>query len=682
MRLIRLLGALSLTSLALLPGALAQQPGITQPGQRSASGQPDSYVMNFRDASIRDVAEQVSEVTGRTLILDPSVTGTVTVIAADPLDPEGVWEFFQSALRVNGFVAVKSGDVWRVVPQANGVQSAGMSRGSAGAPDLVTRLIPLRNLSAESAQRVLRPLVNTAGSLESLANPNSIIVTDYADNVSRIVELARQIDSGQGAEIATVTLKYASVSDVGPILERVSGGDAGGGVPSRIAVDARSNTVLVRGSPSAIDEIRRVAQALDIPGGVQPVTRVFRLSNSDAEFVTGILRGLNGGADAPTNPVARSLSARPAGGQSTSMATPSNGAGFASSLGIDNQASASAAPPIASGGGSTELSIQPAVEINAVVVRGMPGAVAEVEALIKDLDIRRPQVLVEAAIVEIQGDVADALGVQLGLGDGPPEGAFAASSFSTAGPSLRNILTALGEPVAIGLAPEGLTFGASSGDGFNILVQALSQSSKANLLSTPSLTTLDNQPAEIVVGQNVPFRTGSFATSGNSRDPFTTIERQDVGITLQIVPRLYDGDVIRLEVAQEVSSLVNSNVLGAADLITNRRSIKTTVLADNGETIVLGGLITDDRISTEGKIPILGDLPFVGGLFGSERQNQTRRTLFVFLRPTILRTPEDARKAAQRDYDRLREHETGGDRQGIFLVPPPPRLESEINGIY
>ena len=682
MRLIQFLGAISLTPLAILPSALAQQPpGITQSGQQNPSATPSSYVMNFRDASIRDVAEQVSEVTGRTLILDPSVIGTVTVIAADPLDSEGVWEFFQSALRVNGFVAVKSGDVWRVVPQASGVQSAGMSRGSAGAPDLVTRLIPLRNLSAESAQRVLRPLVNTAGSLEALATPNSIIVTDYADNVSRIVELARQIDSGQGAEIATITLKYASVAEVGPILERVSGGDAAGGVPSRIAVDERSNTVLVRGSPSAISEIRRVAQALDIPGGVQPVTRVFRLSNSDAEFVTDILRGLNGDAPAATNPVARSLAARTPGASSPSMPA-TTGVGFASALGVDTQAGASGAPPIASGGSSSELSIQPAVEINAVVVRGMPAAVAEIEALIEDLDVRRPQVLVEAAIVEIQGDVADALGVQLGLGDGPPEGAFAASSFSTAGPSLRNILTALGEPVSIGLAPEGLTFGASSGDGFNILVQALSQSSKANLLSTPSLTTLDNQPAEIVVGQNVPFRTGSFATSGNSRDPFTTIERQDVGITLQIVPRLYDGDVIRLEVAQEVSSLVNSNIVGAADLITNRRSIKTTVLADNGETIVLGGLITDDRISTEGKIPILGDLPFVGGLFGSERQNQTRRTLFVFLRPTILRTPEDARKAAQRDYDRLREHETGADRQGIFLAPPPARLETEISGIY
>ena len=685
MRFPRLLHAVSLLPFAFAPCALAQQPppGVTEAAPTNASGTEGSYLMNFRDTSIRDVAEQVAAITGRTIIMDPTVTGTVTVIAADPLSIDGVWELFQSAVRVNGFAVVRSGDVWRVVPQANSAQSAGMSRSGARAQDLVTRLIPLRNLSAESAQRVLRPLVNQSGSLEALPNPNSIIVTDFADNVARIVELVRQIDSGQGPEIATITLKYASVGDIGPVLERVSGGDAAGGVPSRIAIDERSNTVLVRGSPGAISEIRRLAEALDVPGGVQPVTRVFRLGNSDAEFVADILRGLSGGSSSASNPVARSLESRFSDPPSSSSPT-STGSNFAATMGATPAQGAPTAVAVGtpSGGGSSGLSIQAAVEINAVVVRGLPSEVAEIEAVIKDLDVRRPQVMVEAAIVEIQGDVADAISVQLGLGDGPPEGAFAASSFSTAGPSLRNILSALGEPISIGLAPDGLTFGASSGDGFNLLVQALSQSSKANLLSTPSLTTLDNQPAEIVVGQNVPFRTGSFATSGNSRDPFTTIERQDVGITLQIIPRLYDGDVIRLEVAQEVSSLVNANVVGAADLITNRRSIKTTVLADNGETIVLGGLITDDRISSEGKIPLLGDLPLVGGLFGSQSQQQTRRTLFVFLRPTILRTPEDAKIAAQREYDRLRAHESGVDREGVFLAPPPARLEPEISGIY
>lgn len=685
MHLKTLLISASVAQLAILPNALAQTPappkGLTTTTQAGASS---TYVLNFRDTPIRDVAEQVSTVTGRTLILDPAVTGNVTVIATEPLGRDGVWELFQSALRVSGFVAVRSGSIWRVVPQANGAQSASVSSSGARSQDLVTRLIPLRNLSSEVAQRALRPLVNTTGSLEALPNPNAIIVTDYADNVARIVELTRQIDSGQGAEIATVTLKYASVRDVGPILERVSGGDGTGGVPSRIAVDERSNTILVRGSPGAIAEMRKLAVALDIPGGVHPVTRVFRLLNSDAEFVSDILRGLGGTSSTPRNPVARSLSSSFPPPQPNST----TGAGVVAAIGIDagatstRPASTQSVSNAASGDSGNTLSIQPAVEINAVVVRGLPAAVAEIEALIKDLDVRRPQVMVEAAIVEIQGDVADALGVQLGLGDGPPEGAFAASSFSTAGPSLRNILTALGEPIAVGLAPDGLTVGASDGDGFNILVQALSQSTKANLLSTPSLTTLDNQAAEIVVGQNVPFRTGSFATSGNSRDPFTTIERQDVGITLQIVPRLYDGDVIRLEVAQEVSSLVNANIAGAADLITNRRSIKTTVLADNGETIVLGGLITDDRISTAGKVPILGDIPLVGGLFGSQRQNQTRRTLFVFLKPTILRSPQDAKAAAQREYDRLRTHEANPERQGIFLSPPPARLEPDVNGVY
>jgi general secretion pathway protein D len=230
---------------------------------------------------------------------------------------------------------------------------------------------------------------------------------------------------------------------------------------------------------------------------------------------------------------------------------------------------------------------------------------------------------------------------------------------------------------------DGLSGNVGIGNNFSILVQALGQSTKANLLSTPSLTTLDNEAAEIVVGQNVPFRTGSFATDGNSINPFTTIERQDVGITLRVVPRIHQGDVVRLEVSQEVSSLVNGTVAGAADLITNRRSIQTTVLADNGETIVLGGLITDDRTSTRTQVPVLGSIPVVGELFKSRRENQTKRTLFVFLRPTVLRDRAAARTATDAKYERLRGGEAALDRRGSLLLDPPgPRLTAELPGIY
>jgi general secretion pathway protein D len=215
-----------------------------------------------------------------------------------------------------------------------------------------------------------------------------------------------------------------------------------------------------------------------------------------------------------------------------------------------------------------------------------------------------------------------------------------------------------------------------------VLVQALGQSTRANLLSTPSLTTLDNQPAEIVVGQNVPFRTGSYATAGNTTTPFTTIERADVGITLRVVPRVHEGDTIRLDVSQEVSSLVGA-VTGAADLVTNRRSIQTTVLADNGQTIVLGGLISDDETRTASKVPVLGDLPVLGNLFKSRTEEKSRRTLFVFLRPTILRDTSSVTAAAATKYDRIRNVEANlKDTPSLLLQPPAPRLPVEIDGVY
>ena len=290
---------------------------------------------------------------------------------------------------------------------------------------------------------------------------------------------------------------------------------------------------------------------------------------------------------------------------------------------------------------SGNITIQAAPETNAVVVRAPLSAQADIADLIAQLDTRRPQVLIEAAIVEVSGEISEALGVQLGLGSAAPQGNFAASSFSAGGQSLKNILALLGTPVAGSVNGEGLSIGLSRGDDFGLLIQAMATSSKVNLLSTPSITTLDNQPAEIVVGQNVPFRTGSFATDGNTTTPFTTIERQDVGLTMQVTPRVNQGDVVQLDISQEVSSLANSAVAGAADLITNRRSIKTTVLADNGGTIVLGGLITDDRQQLNSRVPGLSNVPLFGALFRSRNAKYRTQTLFIFLRPTILRSRSD-----------------------------------------
>jgi general secretion pathway protein D len=328
--------------------------------------------------------------------------------------------------------------------------------------------------------------------------------------------------------------------------------------------------------------------------------------------------------------------------------------------------------------------VQPSPELNAIVVRGTPGAIRQIEALIQELDVRRPQVMIEAAIVEINGDMSEQLGVQLGTGaaaNGVTNSA--GTSFSNLGLSLGQVLAAVGSPAATALSNTGLTADFGKSGSFRVLVQALAQSTRANLLSTPSITTLDNEPAEIVVGQNVPFVTGSYtSTLGSTATPFTTVERADVGITLRIVPRVHEGDTVRLEVSQEASSIAPS-VSGAVDIVTNRRSIQTTVLADDGQTIVLGGLISDDRTRSTSKVPVLGDIPVLGNLFKSRVETKNRQTLFVFLKPTILRKTADVSAAAAAKFDRVRNAEKDlKDQPSLILEPPGTRLPIEINGVY
>ncbi|MGB3721200.1 MAG: type II secretion system secretin GspD [Pacificimonas sp.] len=693
---VRLLFILSLTP-ALPPTLAHAQDGAATDSVRTVGG---SYIVNLRDVEIPVLAEQVSNITGRTIILDPQVNGSVTVISTEALGAGGVWELFQSTMRVNGYAVLKTGRNWRVVPENEAAQGAEVAVPGVRSQDLVTRLIRLGNLPAEEAATVVRPLINGFGDVQAVSEPSAIVVTDYADNVRRVEELIRQLDRGRGSGVTALPLKYAGADYVAEVVRGLVPDGSG----TTIAADTRGNMLLLRGSSAAIAEIRGLVASIDRPGGALPETRVFRLKNSDAEFITSILVGVLGGGEGEiTNPVARSI-----GRDIDSRAGERLGAGPTSRTGrrespvtvLDNGSLAgrlgeavglaggrdggSARNAGASAGLSTEtLSIQAATEINAVVVRGLPGTIAEIDALIQELDTRRPQVLIEAAIVELTGEAAESLGLQLGIGANTPTGVAGATSFSGLGLPLQAILRTLGNPTAIGLLPNGLSAGIGITDDFGILVQALATSSSANLLSTPSLTTLDNQVAEIVVGQNVPFRTGSFTTDGNSLNPFTTIEREDVGITMRVNPRVYEGDVIKLDISQEVSSLVGASIAGAADLITNRRSIQTTVLADDRGTVVLGGLIADDRTRTEITVPLLGDIPIIGNLFKFQRESRSKRTLFVFLRPTILRTRDDVIAAARAKYDRIRALDMSADRREALLFSPDrPKLPQDLDGVY
>lgn len=667
---------------------------VVQPALAQQSEAAD-IVVNMRGVEIADVADQISRLTGRTLILDPAVKGTVTVTSAQPLSPNGVWELFQSVLRANGFAAVRSGRAWRVVPQGNAVRDGGVPSRAASGQELVTRMIRLSNVPAAEAARVARPLVASFGSVEPLAQPNAVVVTDYADNVRRIEGILRSLDgNGSGLTFATVALRHGSAPDVAQALQAVLGDPASGG--ARVAGDARSNTIIVRGTPTAVADARRMLASLDTPGGATPITRVFRLSYADAEAVTEVLRGVLGQEATTNNAVARSLS-----GKRDSYRSPTSVLGGMVRSGGSNATDTATAAATAAlqaqqtqlgqqnsetpqGFSTPELTVQPSPDINAVVVRGTPSAIAAIEPLITDLDVRRPQVLIEAAIAEITGEEAEALAVQLGTSGAvlnQIEGA--ATSFSNAGPSLSAILNALDVPMAAALGP-GLTANISIGNEFSILVQALGTSSKSNLLSTPQITTLDNKVGEFIVAQEVPFITGSILpSSGGDVNPYTSIERKDVGITLKVLPRINAGDTIRLEVVQEASSISTTQLSQAADLITNRRAINTTVLADNGQTIVLGGLTSDDYGQVKSQVPILGDIPILGELFKSRRESRNKRTLFIFLKPTILRNGEDAAAMAKAKYARLRSEELDlSTPSNLLLKPLRPRLTLEIDGIY
>jgi general secretion pathway protein D len=637
---------------------------------------PATFVINLRDADIRTLSEQVSEITGRTLVLDPNVSGIVTVISTEPLDVDGVWELYQSVLSVQGYAALPSGNLWRIVPQAAIREGGGVleNNGDVGRLDVITRLVQLKNFPATTAVGALRPLVASFGYIEAVVDTNTLVITDTAENVRRIEGIARALDADTGQEVFTLQIRNADAVAVGAAVESVLNSTAAEGAVAKVTVDPRSNLLLLKSNRETYEMVQRIVTDLDVPGqaipSIVPVTRVYKLRYADANSMAEVLRGLIGSGSSVSNPIADAL---PPAEVAQSDVTTADGAGTP-------EVRLVTPPPVASFA-AEDITIQPSVETNAVVVRARQEVQADLAALISELDQRRPQVLIEAAIVEVSGDISEQLGIQLGFGTAAPPGGFAATSFSPSGPALDNILTLLGSPAAVGVAATGLSIGLSRQDKYGLLLQALGQSTKANLLSTPSITTLDNQAAEIVVGQNVPFRTGTFTGNGSTQN---TIERRDVGITMRVVPRVNQGDVIQLDISQEVSSLAATAVAGAADIVTNRRSIKTTVLADNGGTIVLGGLITNDRQTSRSEVPGLGKLPIIGGLFRSKSESARKQTLFVFLRPTILRTRSDVSAVSNNRFQRLKAIEANpGDPSSLLGEPKPVRrLPVEIEGLY
>lgn len=632
-----------------------------------------TWKINLKDADISALVSEMAEITGKNFVVDPRVKGTVTVVSSKALNARELYELFQSVLSINGFAAVPSGPVVKIMPDSNARQSGvRVDLGGASAGEqLVTRVIVLEQANANELLAALRPMMPQFAHMAAVPGANALVISDRANNADSMEAIIRELDSGQLDDaIEIIPVVNSKAADLLTVLESLeTGAAASKAAPTtgrvRIVVDERSNRLIVRGDRALRDRVRALVRSLDeAPEVSMDTVRVFRLQFANARQVAEVLRGVLATGEQRSN-------------TSTTTNVSSNAEGSTGSG--------------RSGGGATTITVGSASLIadesqNALIVRATSAQISQVESVLKELDVRRAQVLIQAAIVEVSGDNAAQLGVQWAAGD--PSRGVGIINFNNAGASIANLAIAaateqfdqagIGNGAAVG-------FGTSRTDSdgnrsfYGALIQALNSVTDANLLSTPSIMTLDNQEAKIVVGQNVPFITGSTATVGSGvTNPFTTIERQDVGITLKVTPTLSGGGTILLEVEQEVSSVVPSaEGVNSADLITNKRSIKTTILADDGQTIVLGGLVQDDVTKSVSKVPLLGDIPGLGVLFRSTSDSRIKRNLLVFLQPTVIRDTQSANALTQRQYGSIRRVDLGIDSRGRLT-----RLPENIQEIY
>ncbi|MDX1589438.1 MAG: type II secretion system secretin GspD, partial [Oleiphilaceae bacterium] len=557
-----------------------------------------TWTVNLKEADIRALVNQVADITGYSFVVDPRVQGKVTVISDTAMTRQAVYDMFLTVLQVHGFTAVPGDDVIKIVQQSDAKQSAEVLTRFRDVPSqqLMTEVIQIENVNALELVPILRPMVASYGHLAGVSAANALLISDHRSNINRIKRLIRDLDRPSDYEMEVVQLKEAWVGDVVQLLEELGPGELGkspgeGNRTASVVADERSNRLILRGTTAFRDTVRGLINKLDQPSTTRGTTRVIRLSHADAASVSELLNGLVGEI---TNEEGSAGSTR-----------------------------------------QTEAAIFPDEGLNALVIRAEPALMNEVEFIIEQLDVRRAQVLIEAAIVEISDNVGNDLGVQWAVGDESGGSTpVAGTSFDNVGLSLGEVIGAIASEQLVAPA-NGVTIGAgqerSGGFTWGVLIQALASATEANLLSTPSIITLDNEESEIIVGQNVPFRTGQSTQSGDGfSNPCPTIERKDIGLTLKVTPSISDDNVVRLIVEQTTED-ITASVANAADLITNKREIKTSVLADDGETIVLGGLINEDYRTQVNKVPLLGDIPILGALFRSESTERTKRNLVVFL---------------------------------------------------
>ncbi len=664
------------------------------------------YVLNLREADIRAFIEDAARVTGRTFIIEQSVQGKVSVVTQRPLSRSEYFEVFLSTLRANGLVAVPApGGALRIQPVATAATSGGrVGRRAASPSSFVTEIIRLRNIQAPQAIEAVRPLVSREGSVTG--SRNSIVVADFADNVARVRQIIASIDRDTAAT-TVVELRNAGAREIAEALNALGqGGEGGRGAVSVVPVDS-ANSIALRGDAATVARLAEVARDLDRRAANGTELRVIFLEHADAEQLLPVLQQLLGQTPTPVTNQTRQL---------TRSATGTNAR---STFGGGNTNTGTVTPTPAptvnsGGGGATGQSIfgtKPAIVTrfegaNAIVIAAPADVQRQLGEVIRQLDTRRPQVLVEAIIVEISDTAAKQLGVQLLLaGTGGSAIPFAVTNYSNASPNIATIAGAIAaeelrtttttvngqvvtttqnSPIAdalqeaaaqeiLGARTGLLGVGFRAGNAiFGAIVNAVQSDNKSNLLATPSVTVIDNQPARFLAGQEVPVTSGE-ALGDNFENTFRTVQRQNVGISLEVVPQINAGDTVKLEIRQEVSSVAGTvGGRNSADLILNKREIETSIVVDNGDIIGIGGLLNDNERRTIEKIPFLGDLPAIGNLFRSRGRSREKTNLMVFIRPTILRSAADARAMSSRRYGFIR------DRQYLQNPNEEPSLDELV----
>jgi len=601
----------------------------------AVSAQQTMTTPNFKEANIRQIIEAVAEITGKNFVIDPRVNANnVTILSSTPMTPDAFYEAFLSILEVHQFAAIPSGDVIKIIPNATARQNAGpvgMDRIIGDGDELVTQVLQLENVGAAQLVPILRPLSPQFAHMVAHAGSNMLIISDRAANVERIAKIVRRIDMSSESDIEVLPLQHASAAEIVRVLNQLTGAPRSDGAPNStsLVADARTNSVLIGGDRAERLRVRTLVAHLDTPLEDGGDSQVRYLRYADAEDLAAKLQ----------QHFQQSRSATPAGG-------------------------AAGGP----GAATDNVSVWADSQTNAIVINAPPKTMRSLMTIVDKLDIRRAQVHVEAIIVEVIADRAAELGVTWaveGAGSNTPIGV---TNFPGIGTSVVNLAGAAaggggGGAVAnpAGLIGEGVTIGvgrlSDTGVSFAAVLSALEGDADTNIISTPSIVTTDNEEASLNVGQEVPFVTGSFTNAGGNQvgnvNPFQTINREQVGVKLSITPQINEGYSMLLKISQEISSIAQS-AAGAVDLITNERTVETTVIVDDGQILVLGGLLEDTLRESDQRVPVLGRLPLLGNLFRARRTEKVKTNLMIFIKPTILRDAATTATTTNAKYNLIR----------------------------